>query len=142
MPTRFPGGTGLAKQPSTSKNRSDWFHQDFTVQCPAVTSASAQSTDLTLPAGAVIKSAVVNVITAEATGLTKTLTVSRDSNAILSAVDVSAVAVTGENNALPDTASVYSNTADSITYTMGSGDFAELDAEVVISCLVPNNLAP
>ena len=129
-PTRFTK-VGAAGQKKSTTNRGDWFSQTFTFTPAVVASAAAQLTTVTLPTNCVAVSATVNVLTAEATGGTPTLSVGFDggsATALASAVTVSSVAlVAGTDNVI--------SSGETLNYTLGSADFVELDCEVVIQVL-------
>jgi len=129
-PTRF-NRIGAAGQKKSTANRGDWFTQTFTFTPAVVASGTAQVTAVTLPTNCVSVSVTVNVLTAEATGTTKTLSVGFDggsATALASVADVSAVAlVAGTDNVIAS--------GETLNYTLGSADFVELDCEVVIQVL-------
>ena len=121
-----------------------------------VAAATEQDTGYDLPAKAIVREVHLDVTTAEATGATKTIDVgtdgsgSNDPDGWLDAASVAAIAVVGPslaNGAMTrgallredeDGAGAYVPMSDSasggesITYTLGSNDFAELVANIVI----------
>ena len=99
------------------------------VPITAVASAAAQSTGVFLPATVYAVRAYLNVITAEVTGITKTVDVGTNStgDSVLNNASVAATGLVGALN---------TNVLDGgeeITYTLGSADYAELDAELVLT---------
>jgi|GEM_PF-4637020 len=122
-----------------------------------VAAATANDTAIVLPKGAIINAAYVVVATAEATGTTKTVDIGisgGDEDGILNGVSVAAIATvkgtllsTGqtlgalmsvdEDGAGALVPEPYVCTAETtICYTLGSDDFAELGARVVIEYTV------
>lgn len=87
-----------------------------------------------LPAGAVVTEAYVNVITAEATGANKTIdvgTATADSGDPDAFLDGTSVATLGVLGAIP--AVRFNNTtAKTLVVSAKSGDFAELEADIII----------
>lgn len=127
-----------------------------------VASTSEQDTGWDLPTKAVVLNAFVDVTTLEATGTTKTVDVgllssetNGDADGFLDGVSVAAAGVkqgslvagsvtrglllretvTGSGSAThssPNTYSVSAGVARSVSYTLGSNDFAELVANIII----------
>lgn len=119
-------------------------------------STTETSTGFTLPAGAVVTDVYINVITAEATGTTKTLDVgtlssaSGDADGFLDGISVASQGVkkgtllnTGQTRGLlmavdesgagvlvPE--NYVNSTAIAVTVTAGSNNFAELVADLII----------
>lgn len=131
-------------------------HKFLVIPVTVVAAATEQDTGYNLPAKSIVKGVYLDVQTAEATGGTKTVDVGTDgsgSNDPDGWLDGASVAATGivagsltsgaqtlgallhedEDGAgalvpMPDVAS----SGESITYTLGSNDFAELVANIVI----------
>lgn len=134
-PTRFTkiGAAGQKSKidsNSNELNRGDYYRQTIAVVLPVVASAAAQDTGIIVPKGAAV-SAYINITTAEATGLTKTIDVGLSGGSgseFGSGLDVSATGV------ILGTASPLVSGA-TVTYTLGSADFVELDVELVVEII-------
>ncbi len=132
-PTRF---TKLANAGQKNKinsaglvsNAGDWFNRTEVFTIPVVASATAQDTGIILPAGVAVL-AFIRVNTAEVTGTIKTIDIGLSGGTGAEFGNDLSVAATGvvlgEVNAIL-------TQGDTITYTLGSANFAELDAEVII----------
>lgn len=134
--SRF-GAVGTAGKPgnsadSGSENRGDYFVQTITFTPTIVASTAAQATGKILPTGAKVIDTTINVFTAEATGLTKTLSVG-NSGAATSIINAASVAATGMVDG--GTIGTPVQSGNEITYSLGSADWAEFDGEVVIRYL-------
>lgn len=119
---------GVFGKKGTSNNTSDPAITGLTIELPIVASASAQNTGVFLAPGQTIN-AFINVKAGEATGTTKTVSVGiagGSGTEIIDAADVSSVAIAGTHT------QTNIQLADEITYTLGSADFAELDAELIL----------
>ena len=132
-PTRFLK-IGLAGRKSATTS-SDPIAQQFTIPVTIVASTAEQDTGIEMPTGAAEVSVGVNVLTAEVTGTTKTVDVGITSNAdaLIDASDVSATGYltrTGGAGELPFPVNV---SGTNITYALGSTDFVELKAEIVVT---------
>lgn len=128
-PSRFTK-IGISGRTGTDNNTQDSFLQTFEFPVQAVLSAAAQDTGILAPKTIQAMGAYLNVTTAEATGTTKTVSVGvvGASAAFLSTADVSATGPVGT----PVTA-VYDNTAlANFAFILGSADFVELDATMVL----------
>ena len=124
-PTRY---TKLGYVANKAMDAYEPFKQMISIPLPIVASAAEQVTTITLPARAVVTNTVLNVITAESTGLTKTIDVG---------LDTGGAAVLGNDLSVASTGSVVGLTGvvadgDTVSYTLGSNDYAELDAELII----------
>lgn len=129
------------------------------VRLPIVAAATAQDTALVIPAGAIIKHVFVKVLTAEATGATKTVDIGisgGDEDGFLNGVSVAATGtIIGTLATAGQTLGVLLSTAENgdgdlvpegyvcaaattICYTLGSDDFAELDARVYVEYVDPS----
>ena len=142
MPTRF-NAVSTAGQPGqnkNSKNRADWVVETITFPVQIVASTADQSTGVFLPPNAAIRRLYARNFTVETTGMTKTVTVKRESQTI---DDVSAqmAGITGPALGVPSSG-IYPATADAkeeLKYALGSNDFAELDQEVMVEISYPVN---
>ena len=134
-PSRFRK-IGLTGRSSASTNTLDSSLQTFEAPVTIVASTAEQDTGITLPAQGIVIGASVRVETAEATGLTKTIDVGITSNAdaIIDGASVSAVGTVGKTAGAGELASV-SCAGSNITYALGSADFAELDATILVTVL-------
>lgn len=129
--TRFTR-LGVAGRKDSANNSQDTYLQTFEFPVVAVASGAAQDTGVPVPTGTFqTVSAYLLINTAEVTGTTKTVTVGTTTAAgsILGATDVSA---TG-----PEGTPVQAATAGggNFAYTLGSANFAELDAVCVVTLL-------
>jgi len=128
------------------------------VRAPIVAAATSNDTTLIIPAGSIIIGAFVKVNTAEATGGTKTIDVGVSGGDEDGFIDGLSVAATG--TILPTLADGSATVgallkvdesggdyvpeghvcaaATTIAYTLGSDDFAELDAEIFIGYIDPS----
>jgi len=114
---------------SGNKSKYDTVKAIIEIDLPVVASGAVQNTGVFLTIGQIL-SAWVYIKTPETTGTTKTVSVGIAGGAgteLISAGDVSGAGVVGSSS-IPLT----TNLADEITYTLGSADFAELDATLVL----------
>ena len=134
--TRF-NRIGLAGRKS-AKNVKDPFVQTIEAPIVAVASAAQQDTGIPLPDGGIQEiSAFIKVDSPEVTGTTKTVNVGvfgGSATAFLSAADVSTVGVTGET-----LISAVNTSDDTIGYTLGSANFAELEGTLVLTIIALGN---
>lgn len=130
-PSRFTK-VGLQGRTGVSTNTKDAYLQTFEFPVVAVASAALQDTGIAAPSGDVqVVSAYLKVNTAEATSLTKTLTVGivgAGAN-ILAATSVAATGPVGT----PVTAAFAGGA--NFSYTLATATFAELDAVCVVTVL-------
>lgn len=128
------------------------------VRMPIVAAATAQDTTLIIPDGSLIVGAFIRVLTAEATGTTKTIDAGISGGDENGFIDGLSVAATGTiKPTLADGAQTLGvllsvdesggdlvpepyvcTAATTIAYTLGSDDFAELDAELFIGYIDPS----
>ena len=131
-PTRFTK-VGMAGKPNfNGANRGDYSLQTITAPIAIVAAATEQTTDVVLPAKCYVISTALNVITPESTGATKTIDIG---------LSTAGAAVLGDDVSVSTSAIVaglggQDGSGQSVTYTLGSDDYAELDAEIVIQLLV------
>lgn len=128
-------GQGFAGGKSRQFNKLDTriITREFTVSASA--NASQIDTGITLPATTQAISAFIKTTTAEATGTTKTIDVGvfgGTGNEFITGASVASVGVSG----LPVTTVQDTSTNDTIGYTFGSGDFAELECVVSLTLVV------
>ncbi len=124
-PSRF---TKIGYTANKAMNTYEPYKQMISIPLPVVASGAEQTTTVTLPARAVVTNTVLNVITAEATGTTKTIDVGLDTaGAAVLGNDLS-VAATGSKIGLTGVVA----DGDTVTYTLGSANYAELVAELII----------
>jgi len=128
---------GLSGRKS-DENRSDFVMQNVVVPLSAQPTASPIATGIFLPEGSVVLHAVQRVFVAEVTGTTKTVTVDRGGDDIITTSSVASTGTGGPALAAPVPSGTYGNsgTTDEINVTLGSADFAELEGEVVLNCLI------
>ena len=126
--TRF-NGVGLAGRKSDGV-KTDPFMQQLVIPVTLVASATAQDTGVTLPAAAGVFQTALNIFTAETTGTTKTVSV----GFVGGADDALATnfGVTGAGFEVAGNANTAAG-GEAISYTLGSADFEELDAEIVLT---------
>lgn len=154
-PVRHPSGNSVGSKGNAAK--ADLIRKTFVIPIKYSDGTSETDTSYTLPDKAVVRDVFVNVRTAEATGGTKTIDVgtntsgtSDDPDGFLDGVDVSSTGLVG--NTLDSAgqtrgallrddedgagalvpASDYGSGGAVISWTPGSGDFAELEAEIVV----------
>lgn len=131
--TRF-SKIGLSGR-KTEDSKSDAYQQAFEIKTPIVASTATQTTTVQLPSKCVIEASFLNVITAELTGLTKTIDVglslggSTDIAAGQSVADAGLFALSGGQPA----------SQDFVTYTLGSADFAEFEGEIILRVTAVNS---
>lgn len=135
-------GVGLAGVRGGTNNTgtSDPAITQVVIPITIVASTAEQDTGYTMPDAAIALNAVVNVMTLEATGTTKTIDVGITSNAdaLIDAGSVAAVGMIGQTGGAGELASV-DLSGTNITYALGATDFAELDAEIIITMISADN---
>jgi len=130
--TRY-SALGLQGRQATSENSLDTFIKVYEFPIDAVASGAEQDTGVAAPAGWFqVISAVIQVDTAEATGTTKTVDVGTTSGSGADILNDASVAATGPVGT-PVTAAVAGG--GNFSFTLGSADFAELDATCVVYVL-------
>lgn len=133
-PTRFTR-VGFSGRKDTASNQKDTFLQTFEFDLAIAAAITAQNSGVTVPVGIVqVVSAYIDVETAEATGLTKTVSVGvgGTANNILNAASVAAVGGVGT----PVAAAINTTSSNNeLTFSLGSADFAELEGRVVVTLL-------
>lgn len=128
--TRF-NSIGIMGRKGDDNNSLDTLKAGVTRRIPIVASAAQQPIGINLGPGQVA-SAYVYVKSPEVTGATKTVEVGivgGSGDEILAAVDVSTAGAKGSFTALT------TNIADEIGYTLGSDDFVELEAYLVLEVI-------
>ena len=122
---------GLQGRTGVSTNTKDSFIKTYEFPITIVASTSAQSLGVVAPKSVQAISAYIIVDAAEVTGATKTVSVGVVGAAasFLSAIDVSSTGAVGT----PVTAALDNTAGATFAYTLGSADFAELDATVVLT---------
>lgn len=162
--TRYPSGVIFDNRQYTDTNNNNFVTRTVFVKRTAVfkinyaDGTALVTTGITLPIGTIIDDyPIVNVRTAEATGTTKTIEVGLGATAagLINGLSVAATgifkptqlfgSVTLGSLLLVDTASGVNPTfepyvvtaASSVTWTPASANFANLDADVYLSLLVP-----
>lgn len=134
-PTRFTK-IGAASQKAkidlngNERNRGDYYRQTIAVVLKVVASGAAQDTGIIVPKGAAV-SVLLNITTAEATGVTKTIDVGLSGGTGAEFGNDLSVAATGVVLGL----SAPLVSGNTVTYTLGSADYVELDAELVIEII-------
>ena len=119
---------GFSGRKDQVSNRSDAFKQIIEIPITLVASGAEQSTGVTLPTRCVVTSTIVNVFTAEATGTTTTIDVGLLAGGGADLADDVSVAATGFVAGISDVV----GSGDEVTYTLGSADYAELDAVILL----------
>lgn len=134
-PSRFTK-IGLADRKSAT-TQTDPFIQQFVAKLPIVASTAEQNTTITLPSKAQELSVSVNIITAEVTGTTKTVDIGIVGNPdiLIDDADVSNAGFVGKTGGAGESATPVDLSGATITYALGSNDFAELEAEVVVTVI-------
>lgn len=122
---------GIAGSVRSTRNRGDYFKQIITAPITVVASTSVQTTTVQLPPQCVVTGAIVNVINAEVTGTTKTIDVGLSLGAGKELADGVSVADAGFVVGLGGV----DGGQNFLTYTLGSADFVELDAEIVVEVI-------
>ena len=128
---------GLSGRKGTPQNQLDIKKQIVEIDLPVVASGAAQNTGVFLLPSQIV-SAFIVVGTPETTGTTKTVSVGfvgGSGTELISAADVSGAGITGA-----PTAPVNAPLSTEISYTLGSADFAELSARLVLELNYVNNL--
>lgn len=123
----------LAGDPGAGTNLNDPNLVQVEAPVTIVASTSEQDTGVALPANGIVVSALIRVNTAEVTGGTPTVDVGivGDPDAMIDAGSVSAAGAVGQTGGAGETASV-STAGANIAYALGSADFAELDATIIV----------
>jgi len=137
--TNLPKGLGLATLTDASGPLiSKPYQREFIVRLPLVASASAQAIAYTSIPGwparyARVKYSYINVITPEATGATKTVSLgyAGSTTAFVNAGSASANAV------LPGSGAAVNLATTNLSYTLGSNDWADavMEAVLTVDCL-------
>ena len=129
------GSKGHKDSKSNSVNRKDTYIKTFEIPLTVVAANTAQNTGIFAGSRVVqVISAYIDVKTAEATGTTKTVSIGigGTANNVLNAASVAATGAVGT----PLLPAITTTTANNqFTYTLGSANFAELDAVAVVTCL-------
>jgi hypothetical protein len=114
---------------SGNKSKYDTVKAIIEIDLNIVASAAAQNTNVFLTYGQII-SAWVYTKTPETTGAVKTVSVGIAGGSGTELINAGSVSGAGINGST--TIPLTTNLADEITYTLGSADFAELDATLVL----------
>ncbi len=153
QPTRLPGGLSVTNRGSNIQKEVVFNRRSIPISFADGTTETA--TGFSLPTDAIVHNVFLYVKTAEATGTTKTIDVgtqgtSNDPDGYLDGVDVSSTGLvkgtllnTGQTLGLLLTADEdgagalvpepdISAGGDEISWTPGSSDFAELEAEIIV----------
>jgi hypothetical protein len=125
-PSRF-NKLSTAGQVKVDENRGDIFTQTITFPITVVAASTEQDTGILLPPNCQVIRATINVFTAEATGATKLvdLGVVGTPTAIITNGNVAGTGFVGVGT-------VVNTGAVNLSYTLGSADYVELDAEAVV----------
>ncbi len=128
-PTRFTK-LGVSGRTATANNSEDTYLQTFEFDITAVLSASAQDTGVKAPKTINSFGGYLIVNTPESTGITQTIDIGITGSGtnIVTAADVSAAGKVGTVSNVV----IESGGTNNFSYTLGSGDFVELDARMVI----------
>lgn len=132
-PSRF-NKVGLTGRPSAS-SKTDGSLQGFvSLQLPIVASTAEQNSSIVLPTNAIEVHVSINVLSAEVTGTTKTLDIGIVGNPdlLIDAADVSSAALVSKTGGVGESAFPVNLGGETITYALGSADFVELEAEVLL----------
>jgi len=124
----------------TSGGKSTLFKSDASIQTlvaklPIVASTGEQAIPLTIPASAIEVNICVNVIVPEVTGTTKTIDVGVASNGdqLIDGAQVDATGLFGRTGIAGEFPYPQPLNGASLVYQLGSADFVELEAEVIIT---------
>lgn len=126
--TRYDG-VGLMGRKGTDFNPIDIVNSGATKAIPLVASGAAQILDLDLP-GCQVTNCYLYVRVPESTGTTPTVSIGFSGGSgteLLGATTVSSAGVVGSYSG-----NVAVNILEEVTYTLGSADFAELEAYLVL----------
>ena len=141
--TSLPKGLSLANKEdvtgaSTSPISTKYYERTFIIRLPIVASASAQAIAYTSIKGwptkyAKVVSSAVNIITAESTGTTKTVSLGY-AGSTTTFVNAQSVATATTIAGVGATANL---AATNLSYTLGSNNFAEavLEAILKVECI-------
>lgn len=141
--TWFPTGVALANKQditgaSTSPIATKFYTREFVIRLPIVASASAQAIAYTSIKGwptkyAKVVSSAINVITAESTGTTKTVSLGYAGSTTTFVNAQSVATATG----IPGAGATVNLAATNLSYTLGSNNFAEavLEAVLKVECI-------
>jgi hypothetical protein len=123
---------GLSGKQGTSVNVNDPYIKTVEFPVVAIASGAAQDSGVLTPTLSMqVISAYLQVTTAEASAVTKTVDVGVTSQGavVLNDADVSAIAADGT----PVTAALDVSAGDTFTFTLAGADFAELEATCVVT---------
>jgi hypothetical protein len=127
--TRY-GRLSMSGRPEVG-NTGDYFREHLVIQLPRVASAAATGTGVVLPANTNVVGAHLRILTAEATGTTTTVDIGTDTAGDAIFNDQSVAATGFFPASLPPVAA----SGAEITYTLGSADYAEFEAELLIEII-------
>lgn len=136
MPTRFNSvGFAGAEGRTNNDGTSDPYIKQYVIPVTIVASTAEQDTGFTMPDRASELHVGVNVLTEETTGTTKTIDVGVTGNAdaLIDGASVAATGFVGATGGAGESASPVDLSGTNITYALGAADFAELDAEIVVT---------
>lgn len=130
---------GLAGRKGALNNQgvSDPYIQQFVIPVTLVASTAEQDTGFVMPVRASELHVGVNVITEEATGTFKTIDVGvvGSPDALIDDGSVDAKGFIGATGGAGEQPSPVDLSGKTIAYALGSADFAELEAEIVITVI-------
>ena len=129
-PTRYTR-LGIGDAPTAIRNKGDYFIQTLTAPVTIVASTAAQTTTTQLPPRCLVESVVLNVTTAESTGTTQTIDIGLSTGGAADLANDISVASTGFVAGLQNVV----GDAAFLTYSLGSTDYAELEAEIVVKVI-------
>ena len=140
-PTRR-SSIGLSGQPGKFSNGNEFNRRDYAENntafvVKAVQSGAAQDTGIATADGVAVV-AFVDIKTAEVTGTTKTIDVGFSGGSGDELIQGANVASTG---VIPGNVNIKVAAGQTLTFTLGSADFQELDCDVVIKFIGANKPA-
>ncbi len=129
-PSRYTK-VGSSGRPSSETNLNDPYIQTVEFPLTIVASTSAQDTGVSTPTSSMqVIASWLKINTEETTGLTKTVDIGITGQGAVVQNDTS-VASAGAAGT-PLTAAISTSSSTNFTYTLGSADYAELDATCVV----------
>lgn len=107
---------------------SDAFIHSIEVDLPIVAASTAQLTDFTFPFRAKVLDVTINVLTGESTGTTKVVSLGFDGGSETVLAATVSIASAGLVSGTPQVVA----SGETLTYRLGSSNFAEFDATAII----------
>jgi len=128
------GPSGSKQQPTQpNANRGRWFKKTVTFKPAIVVSTLPAFSGVFLPRRAMIERVYLDTKVAEVTGLTKTINVGVEGiSSLLTGTPVSTDSVQLADIKDTSLAAINTDGIIQITYTLGSDDWVEFDAEIIV----------